>query len=128
MEKIIIPKTKASPEVEFDHEKNILTIEGQSYPENAFKFYEPLFEWVDEYLQVCKEEIVININLSYINTSSSKCVMMLLERFEDACRGGCRLKLNWYYDLENESELECAEEFKEDTTFPFEILPLNESR
>jgi len=36
------------------------------------------------------------------------------------------LTLNWYYDVENESELECAEDFKEDITLPMKIIPLQE--
>lgn len=128
MEKLFIEQTKGTPRIDFDPEKGILKIKGQSYPENAFKFYEPIFKWVDEYLETEVGEITIDIefNLPYINTSSSKCIMMLLERFENAFDSGKKIALNWYYDKENESELECAEEFKEDTSLPFNIIPMKQ--
>lgn len=128
MERIYIEGTKSSPEVLLDPEQNKIEIKGQSYPENAFKFYEPLFKWVEEYLENIEEkvEIVIELNLPYINTSSTKCFMMLLELFEDAYDEGKSIALTWYYNEENEIELECAEEFKEDLNLPFTIVPKEE--
>ena len=126
LQKLYIEKTKGTPEVIFDPEKNTLVLKGQSYPENAFKFYQPIFEWVDQYLAQFNSAILMEVKLSYINTSSSKCIMMLLEKLEEAFQKGADLKINWYYDVENESELECAEEFQEDVKFPFNIIPSQE--
>ena len=39
MRELYIEKTKSTPEVRFDPQNNKLAINGQSYPENAFKFY-----------------------------------------------------------------------------------------
>ncbi|MOA55695.1 hypothetical protein D3C78_1795300 [compost metagenome] len=51
--------------------------------------------------------------------------MMLLDRLEEAYLGGKLIALIWYYHSDNESELECAEEFKEDLTLPFHIIALD---
>ncbi|KGK85050.1 hypothetical protein DP73_18690 [Desulfosporosinus sp. HMP52] len=123
MEKLLIESTKATPLIDFDSDKSTLVLKGQSYPENAFKFYDPVFNWIDSYLATNPQEIHVEVRLSYVNTSSSKCIMMLLESFEKAFQRGVSIQLNWYCDMENESEVECAEEFKEDMTFPFEIIP-----
>lgn len=126
MQLLFIEQTKGTPQIDFNPLTNLLKIKGQSYPENAFKFYEPVLNWVDEYLTVAEGEILINIefNLPYINTSSSKCIMMFFEKLEKAHSTGKNVIVNWFYDLENESELECAEEFKEDVTVPFNIIPI----
>ncbi len=124
MKGFMIESSKSTPEVTFDPDNHFIYIKGQSYPENAYKFYEPLFQWVDHYFEELKNEfnVTINFELSYINTSSSKCLMMLLDKFEEAHCAGKSLTLNWYCDLENESEVECAEEFLEDLTLPKYIL------
>ena len=126
MDKLSIEQTKATPFIDFDPKNNILKIKGQSYPENALKFYEPVLEWVDEYLEVASGNISIDIEfvMPYINTSSSKCIMMFLDKLEEAYKSGKNISINWFYDEENESSLECAEEFKEDVTLPFEIVPV----
>lgn len=123
MKPLHIPATKSTPEVQFDPGHNLLRVLGQSYPENAFKFYEPIFQWVDECLEELKEPFTIELQLPYINTSSTKCFMMMLEKFDEAYASGKPVALNWFYDPENENELECAEEFKEDLSLPFHIIP-----
>jgi hypothetical protein len=124
MNKLYIEQTKSTPEIDFNPEDNILKIKGQSYPENAFKFYEPLFKWIDEFLEESRGEIAIEINfkMPYINSSSLKCIMMLLDKFEEAYSKGKNVAINWHYDPENESSLECAEEFKDDLTLPFNLV------
>ncbi|MHA6480796.1 DUF1987 domain-containing protein [Paenibacillus sp. strain BS8-2] len=125
MKPLYIEATKSTPEVRFDPETGALAISGQSYPENAFQFYEPLMNWVDEYLKGMTRDTVISIELElpYINTSSTKCFMILLEKLDDAFASGQPVEVRWYCDEENEAEQECAEEFKEDLNLPFTILP-----
>ena len=126
MEKFYREETKGTPKVDFNPSTNILVLKGQSYPENAFKFYEPIFQWLDQYLEEADGEILVEFSLPYINTSSSKCIMMFLEKLEDAYHRGKKITIDWYYDQENESELECAEEFQEDVTMPFKLVPIEE--
>ena len=128
MQELHLEKTKSTPEVRFDAQSNKLYIEGQSYPENAFQFYEPIFEWLDAHLQTDVPELALELYfyMPYINTSSSKCIMMLLEKLESAHQQGRKVSVRWYYDEENEMALECAEEFKEDLELKFDIQPVEE--
>jgi hypothetical protein len=130
MQKLYFAKTKSTPEIQFDVQNQRLRIEGQSYPENAFKFYEPVFAWLNNYFldSENRASLEIVVNMPYINTSSSKCVMMILEKLEEAHQNGRELSVRWYYDMENETAKECAEEFKEDMKMPFELLPVEEEK
>ncbi|WP_168120435.1 DUF1987 domain-containing protein [Paenibacillus sp. HB172176] len=125
MKLLYVEGTKSTPEVRFDPQAGTLAITGQSYPENAFQFYEPVMNWMDEYLDQMKRDTVVSIELQlpYINTSSTKCFMILLEKLENAYAAGKAVEVRWYCDAENEAEQECAEEFKEDLQLPFSILP-----
>ncbi|MNQ59647.1 hypothetical protein D3C85_739050 [compost metagenome] len=129
MDKLQLEATKSTPEVQFDSGTGILTITGQSYPENAFKFYEPLFEWMDNYLARVQTSTVVTFKLQmpYINTSSMKCLMMLLEKLDDAFENGKHIQVVWQCAKDNESEIECAEEFMEDLRLPFNILLVDEA-
>ena len=128
MDGLFIEQTKSTPKVALDPQNAKLSIAGQSYPENAFKFYEPIFVWLDEYLEQLQQNAVLEIyfHMPYINTSSSKCMMMLFEKLEEAHEAGRTVTIRWYYAQDNEIALECAEEFKEDLSLPFEIIPLND--
>jgi hypothetical protein len=124
MESLVIEETKSTPSVHFDPHTHLLQINGQSYPENAFKFYEPVLAWAGQYLDSIDGTIqsILELNLPYINTSSTKCFMMLLEKLDEAYQSGKSISIRWYCNEDNESEYECAEEFKEDLTIPFDII------
>lgn len=123
MERLFLKESKSTPFVDFDADKDILLIKGQSYPEDAFLFFKPLFDWLKEYFAgKAGQEVLIEVTLTYTNTSSSKCIMMILDILEEAADQGVIVKLKWFCNEHNEYEQECAEEFKEDYTFPFEIV------
>lgn len=129
METLMIEPSKSTPKIHFDPSTGKLLISGQAYPENAFKFFEPILQWLDHFLAENSAQITVDfeLRLPYMNTSSTKCFMILLEKLDDAYRGGMQVMVRWYYNPENERELECAEEFKEDLQLPFELIPVEES-
>ena len=125
MEPLIIEATKSTPKVDFNAKDRMLIIKGQSYPENSFKFYDPIFQWLDMFFTTVEEDdglIKLEISLPYINTSSTKCILMLLEKFEVAEKNGRNMDVTWYYDKENENELECAQDFKEFVELEFNLI------
>jgi hypothetical protein len=124
MNNLHLAATSATPLVDFNADNGVLTISGESYPENAFEFFKPLLAWVSEYLKPSSGTVTAEIALSYLNTSSIKSVMDLLDLLEVAHRGGHVIALRWSYDAENDRALEMIEEFKEEVTIPFFIVPL----
>lgn len=126
MEPLIIESAKSTPKVDFNVENRVLEIKGQSYPENSFKFYDPIFQWLDAFFAEIEDDglIKLEISLPYINTSSSKCILMLLEKFEEAGNNGRNVCVNWSYDKENESEMECAQDFKEFVELEFNLIAI----
>ncbi|MCG8336688.1 MAG: DUF1987 domain-containing protein [Proteobacteria bacterium] len=122
MENLIIEATKYTPTISFDAGTNILEIHGETYPENTAEFYSPVFDWLEKYLnQLNDQQVIVNMEIVYFNSSSSKVLMDLFDRLEEAVKEGKNITLNWIYDREDESALEYGEEFQED----LEILKLN---
>lgn len=124
MQELIIEASKSSPRIHFDPSAHVLEMRGESYPENAATFYAPVFTWLAAYLAGLGEEpVTVNLTISYFNSSSSKALMNLFDMLDDACRVGRRITVNWRYDPENETALECGEEFKEDVCdLPFNLV------
>lgn len=121
MNALDVKQTKSSPAVWFDPARNVLGILGESYPENSFEFYAPLFEWLREALPALPA-LRVEINVSYMNSSSTKCMLDLLDALEAAHRQGKRVELDWYYDRDNPRSLDLAEEFREDCHFEFRTV------
>lgn len=122
MRNLFIEATKATPEINFNVDKNYLLIKGESYPENYFKFYEPIFDWLENYTRHIKnEEVLLEIKITYLNTSSTKAIMSILDILEEAYFEGKKIRVNWYYDEEIELTYEIAEEYKEYLDLPFNL-------
>ena len=114
MENLYIPATKYTPEISLDAEKGVIDIRGKSYPENTFEFYAPVMKWIEEYLKCCaKDEITVNMEIVYFNSSSSKLFFDLFDLLDEV-KDKYKITINWIYDEENESAEEAGEDFIED--------------
>jgi hypothetical protein len=114
--------TTSAPAVRADRSKGVLEMRGDSYPENSFEFFKPIVGWVETYLAENDAALRLELFLLYLNTSSVKAMMDIFDMLEEAHQGGREVSVRWHYDAENERIAELAEEFKEDCTFPFEIV------
>ncbi len=121
MSPLRIDSTKSSPRVRFDPESGVLEIQGESYPENSQEFYAPLIAWLDQYLPEVTGSVVFRVGLSYMNTSSTKYMMEMLDRIEKAHEQGADVRVEWYCDPDNARALDTVEELKEDFSMPFAI-------
>ena len=126
MKSLDVEATKSTPKINFDIDKKVLSIEGQSYPEDAAKFYQQIFEWIRRYLADETKSTTVELKVSYMNTSSSKCMMTMLDMLEEAYKKGKQITVNWRYDTDNEMAYECGLEFEEDLKLPFNIIEENE--
>ncbi|MCB1160057.1 MAG: DUF1987 domain-containing protein [Leptospiraceae bacterium] len=126
MEKIHIQQTKTSPEIVLDPETGTASISGESYPENAMEFYEPVFKWLKEFTQTGKN-LEFKFKLNYFNTSSSKCIMDILDELEEYHNDGDgEVKVKWLYQEDDDDMQESGEEFADDLELPFELVAYSE--
>lgn len=124
MNSLLIEATSATPRIAFDWESGLMSIRGESYPENSFSFFKPVIDAVSQYLGETDRPLRVDVALTYLNTSSVKCVMDVLDMLEDAHGKGREVEVNWYCDPENDRAVEVAEEFAEDVSLPFTIVAL----
>ncbi len=122
MKDLHLPGSQATPTITADSATGILSMRGDSYPENAFELYGPVIEWVETHLTQTDKPLRMELELLYLNTSSIKAVMDIFDLLQSAHEGGREVAVNWYYDLANKRVGELAEEFTEDYTFAFEVI------
>ena len=90
-------------------------------------FYKPVFEALDTYLaKLGKGSCRIDVELIYLNSSSAKAIMMLMDKLDAAAANGASVDVFWYYDPEDDTMQELGEEFGEDlvnAAFHLEKMP-----
>lgn len=113
MEKVYIEKTPNTPEVIFDSDNGKFELSGRSIPEDSLDFYEPLMVWATEYVKMPKDHTNLSIKFEYFNTSSSKCILDLLDIFAKIHSSDKQIDINWYYKEYDEDILETGQDFME---------------
>lgn len=118
-----IPGTQSTPSIISDWQAGILTMQGDSYPENSFELFDQVIDWVKRFLDDESRPLTLELELVYLNTSSVKAMMDIFDLLEEAHQEGRGIQVAWRYDPRNERIAELAEEFREDCTFAFAITP-----
>ena len=117
-----IAGSQSSPAIQSDWENGVLAMQGDSYPENSYELFHQVIEWIERYLAEAGRPLRLELHLLYLNTSSIKAMMDIFDVLEAAHEQGKPVAVDWFYDQRNERVAELAEEFREDCTFPFQIV------
>lgn len=123
MESIKLEGTPKTPTVEFSAENGVLLLKGRSIPENSIEFYKPLIDWIENYSACAGSKTVLNVQLEYFNTSSSKCLLDVFKKLE---RISDPVAINWYYEEDDEDMLEAGEDYDAIIDIPFKMIEVEE--
>ena len=108
MEDLFIKGTDSLPAISFNTGGE-LKISGRALPEDAFRFFAPLFEWA---AKLSAEKINLEINLDYFNTSVSKQLLDFFKIIENNPVAKT-INLKWMYEDGDEEMLESGEIYQE---------------
>jgi hypothetical protein len=126
MRKLIIEKTTSSPKVNFDPEKNIFEISGESRPPDVTGFYNEILKWFDDYSSFLsrspevKEPAVFNLDFEYFNSSSAKYILDFCKQIAAARSKGKNVQVKWHYEKGDNDMLEVGKEMSRISRLPFE--------
>ncbi len=124
MQNFKIEATKYTPSVCLDFENSRFIMCGQSYPENTAKFYKEIFLKFEEFLNSTELDntVTLDLTLIYLNTSSSKAILILLDILNEAYKKGKKAVVNWRYHKQNEMAYEIGEELQDYIETPFNFI------
>ena len=113
---IIINESRNTPEVILDTNKKYFSLRGVSYPENAQKFYEPIYDMAKNYIDKknIKNEITMEVDFDYFNTSSASMLYQIFRLFNNAV-GSKEMGVNivWKYETDDMDMIESGRDFNQ---------------
>lgn len=124
MELLNIEGTPKTPTVILNPSTGVIEIKGRSIPENSIEFYRPVVEWLDEYIKDPRPNTVVNVQLEYFNTSSSKCILDVFKKLEVLKKNQKDVIINWYYEEDDEDMLEAGEDYESIIKVPFKMIQI----
>ncbi len=115
-----IEATDDSPKVILDDQGQVFLFEGECRPQHAFKFFQPIIQWVDEYGNILfwqkehfgkNRRMTFRFRLSYFNSTSAKFIGDVLSRLDKFCQDGFEVRVKWFYAAEDLDMKESGEEY-----------------
>ena len=127
MESLVYEEEMETPGLILDKENGTLKIWGKSFPEEANKFYEPILNWLDEYIQNPNEHTNFVCKLEYFNSASSTRILEIFYILDKLHKAGYKVSMEWHYLEEDDDMLDSGKEFSEMVEFPIEFIPYQDT-
>ena len=124
MQRLQIAPTIRTASVDFDPEQALLRIQGNSIPENADGFFQPLHDWVEEFRNEHKGAVRIRIFMTYFNTATIRHLISLLRRL--IFYYGDQLTIDWAYERGDEEIRDRGQDLAEVVKFNFRFEEVKE--
>jgi len=112
----------ATPEIKFISQTGVCEILGESYLEKTYAFYDPLYVWLRDYMTEINKPITLNMRLKYMNTSSSKCILIMLKMIKDYIDEGGEAVVNWFIKTDDDVMKEEVEDLREESELPIRVI------
>lgn len=121
MEVLRYKSTSQYPEIILDKGTGTFEFSGNSLPEDAKAFYEPILQWWDAYMLDPNPETVVKFKMIYYNTPSSKLIFQVFKKIEKLASIGNKVKVIWKYNDEDIDIKEAGFDLSEHVKVPFEF-------
>ena len=107
MENVKIEPTKKSLEVECS--PGYFKLSGNSILSDPRKFFKPIVEWVESYLQDPEDVTTVDLKLEYVDTASVQSVFDIMRVFKVLQEQKKELVVNFYFEFDDPELLELGE-------------------
>jgi hypothetical protein len=86
-----------------------INMSGNSLLPNAQKFFQPVLDWVDEYVKDPKPKTEVTLKFNYVDTASVQAIYNVLRKFREIPDYGERVIINWHFEFDDPEMLEIGE-------------------
>ncbi len=114
--------TDDCPEVVLDKGTSEFKFIGKSLPEDVKEFYNPIHQWIEEYVEDPNDETIIEFNMEYFNSASSKQILDILEKFSVIVENGKKATVKWHFMEDDEDMEDAGESYADIVDMPFELI------
>ena len=126
MDILSIKGTSQYPEILLNAETGEFEFSGNSLPEDAKGFYEPISNWIASYTKSPREKTVVSFRMNYYNTPSSKILFLILKKLEAIHGSASNVKVLWYYPDDDIEMKYAGKDYSESIKIPFEFISYHE--
>ena len=86
-----------------------ISLSGNSILADPKVFFEPLFKWIEAYIEHPEEKTTVNLKLEYVDTASVQQILEMLTVFRKIKHPSREIIINWHYEIDDPELLELGE-------------------
>ena len=113
VKELIIEQTPKTPQIDLNQLTGDIIFSGKSIPENAAKVYEPVLNWVTEYIVNPCPTTNLRLNLEYYNTASSIWLTKIIKALIRINKPDYTLIVHLYVPYEDFDEMNDFDDIKD---------------
>jgi hypothetical protein len=106
LKNMFIEQTDKTPLVDLNFLSGELILSGKSIPINAPRIFEPILDWVNDYVKNPKQTTNLRLNLEYFNTASSIWLAKIVKALAGINKSDCVLFLHIYFPIEDFDDID----------------------
>ncbi len=106
LKNMFVEQTDKTPLVDFNYMSGELILAGRSIPINAPRIFEPLIDWINEYIKNPRQTTNLRLNLEYFNTASSIWLAKIVKSLASISKPECVLILHVYFSIEDFDDID----------------------
>ena len=110
---LIIEKTPKTPQIELKYNSGELSLTGRSLPENASRIYEPVLNWVNNYVIQPQPVTNLRLNVEYFNTSALLWISKIVRTLTRINNPDYRFIVHIYIPLEEYDDMQLSSDVRE---------------
>jgi hypothetical protein len=118
---LIIEQTPKTPQIDLNKLTGDLILSGKSIPENAAKVYEPLLNWMTEYILKARPITNLRLDLEYFNTASAIWLAKIIKVLIGINEPDYVLIIHLYLSIEDFNEINEFDDIK-DVFIPIAVI------
>jgi hypothetical protein len=124
MRPLDIQAGRTTPRILYNPEENILQVIGSSLPENVYSLYEPVMEWIKEFVEspVLNPDLRIIFQIQYYNSGTIRYLAELLTKIADLHSKGLKYSVEWHYESDDENIRQAGEDLSDISETPFAMI------
>jgi len=106
LKNLFVEQSDKTPLVDLNFMSGELILAGKSIPINAPRIFEPILDWVNEYVKNPKQTTNLRLNLEYFNTASSIWIAKIVKALTSISKPECVLILHIYFPVEDFDDID----------------------
>jgi hypothetical protein len=126
MKKYDVKEGRHTPRIVLDPDEMMFEISGSSLPEDVERFYQPVIDWLDEFIHIITDTanpLVVSVRFNYYNSGSMRYIAEFFKRIKQINDKDVETVVKWFYDEEDDLLLEAGQDMEEVTGLHFEFIP-----